>query len=142
MNVAPTRTPSSRRPNAATIASANHSLQICQHHCPIAEVAAQFPELCEAEHEVIAALLGQHVQPLASIANGNDGPARGHGLEDRDRQALGDRGQHEEIAGGETVRHVGPLAGEDDRLAHAQRGGLRLQWRQFAGCPPRSHAPG
>ena len=62
----------SRNGYAATIASANHSLQICQHHCPIAEVAAQFPELCEAEHEVIAALLGQHVQPLASIANGND----------------------------------------------------------------------
>ena len=53
----------SRNGYAATIASANHSLQICQHHCP---------ELCEAEHEVIAALLGQHVQPLASIANGND----------------------------------------------------------------------
>ena len=62
----------SRNGYAATIASANHSLQICQHHCPIAEVAAQFPELCEAENEVIAALLGQHVQPLASIANGND----------------------------------------------------------------------
>lgn len=62
----------SRNGYAATIASANHSLQICQHHCPIAEVAAQFPELCEAEHEVIAALLGQHVQLLASIANGND----------------------------------------------------------------------
>ena len=62
----------SRNGYAATIASANQSLQICQHHCPIAEVAAQFPELCEAEHEVIAALLGQHVQLLASIANGND----------------------------------------------------------------------
>ena len=28
-------------------------------------------ELCEAEHEAIAELLGQHVQPLATIIDGH-----------------------------------------------------------------------
>ncbi|AKE41269.1 ArsR family transcriptional regulator [Corynebacterium kutscheri] len=56
---------------AATVSTTDLGVQICQHHCPIAGVAAEFPELCEAEHEVIAALFGQHVQPLASIADGH-----------------------------------------------------------------------
>lgn len=56
---------------AASVNTAQHGVQICQHHCPIAGVAAQFPELCEAEHEVIASLLGHHVQPLASIVEGH-----------------------------------------------------------------------
>ncbi|MCS4535123.1 metalloregulator ArsR/SmtB family transcription factor [Corynebacterium sp. HS2168-gen11] len=56
---------------AATITNVGQGVQICQHHCPISEVAAEFPELCAAEHEVIANLLGHHVQPLASIANGH-----------------------------------------------------------------------
>jgi predicted ArsR family transcriptional regulator len=34
-------------------------------------VAEQFPELCEAETEVFAALLGTHVQRLATIAHGD-----------------------------------------------------------------------
>ncbi len=56
---------------AATITKAGQGLQLCQHHCPIAAVAAEFPELCAAEQEVIAELLGHHVQPLASIALGD-----------------------------------------------------------------------
>ena len=56
---------------AASVNTAEHGVQICQHHCPIAGVAAEFPELCEAEHEVIASLLGHHVQPLASIVEGH-----------------------------------------------------------------------
>lgn len=56
---------------AASIHNAGGGVQICQHHCPIASVAAQYPELCEAEHEKIAELTGSHVQPLASIAHGN-----------------------------------------------------------------------
>lgn len=56
---------------AATVRSAVGGVQICQHHCPISQVAAEFPELCEAEHDMIAQLTGLHVQPLASIANGN-----------------------------------------------------------------------
>lgn len=46
-------------------------VQICQHHCPVSEVASEFPELCEAEIEVIGELLGTHVQRLATIANGD-----------------------------------------------------------------------
>nr|WP_306428910.1 metalloregulator ArsR/SmtB family transcription factor [Corynebacterium sp. 76QC2CO] len=57
---------------AATVTQAGKGVQICQHHCPIAEVAQEFPELCEAEHQVIAELLGHHVQPLASIADGHN----------------------------------------------------------------------
>jgi len=45
--------------------------QLCQHHCPVAHVAVQFPELCEAETEVFARLLGTHVQRLATIAHGD-----------------------------------------------------------------------
>jgi predicted ArsR family transcriptional regulator len=45
--------------------------QLCQHHCPVAHVAEQFPELCAAETEVFAKLLGTHVQRLATIAHGD-----------------------------------------------------------------------
>jgi predicted ArsR family transcriptional regulator len=53
---------------ASTIASGG---QLCQHHCPVAHVAAEFPQLCEAETEVISRLVGTHVQRLATIANGD-----------------------------------------------------------------------
>lgn len=45
--------------------------QLCQHHCPVAHVAAEFPQLCEAETEAFAKLLGTHVQRLATIARGD-----------------------------------------------------------------------
>lgn len=45
--------------------------QLCQHHCPVAHVAERFPELCEAETELFADLLGVHVQRLATIAHGD-----------------------------------------------------------------------
>jgi predicted ArsR family transcriptional regulator len=45
--------------------------QLCQHHCPVAHVAEQFPQLCEAETAVFARLLGTHVQRLATIAHGD-----------------------------------------------------------------------
>ncbi|MEF2525938.1 MULTISPECIES: helix-turn-helix transcriptional regulator [Streptomyces] len=45
--------------------------QLCQHHCPVAHVAGQFPQLCEAETEVFSRLLGTHVQRLATIAHGD-----------------------------------------------------------------------
>lgn len=44
---------------------------LCQHHCPVAGVAAEFPQLCEAETEVFAELLGTHVQRLSTIARGD-----------------------------------------------------------------------
>lgn len=46
-------------------------VQMCQHHCPVAHVAAQFPQLCEAETDMIGRLLGTHVQRLATIAHGD-----------------------------------------------------------------------
>lgn len=45
--------------------------QLCQHHCPVAHVAEQFPQLCEAETEIFSSLLGTHVQRLATLAHGD-----------------------------------------------------------------------
>ncbi|HET9128423.1 MAG TPA: metalloregulator ArsR/SmtB family transcription factor [Propionibacteriaceae bacterium] len=45
--------------------------QLCQHHCPIAHVAAKYPELCAAETELFSSLLHSHVQRLATIAHGD-----------------------------------------------------------------------
>ncbi|MGW0993685.1 helix-turn-helix transcriptional regulator [Streptomyces sp. NPDC002520] len=56
---------------AATARSAPVGEQLCQHHCPVAHVAEQFPQLCEAETEIFAELLGTHVQRLATIAHGD-----------------------------------------------------------------------
>jgi predicted ArsR family transcriptional regulator len=54
--------------SASAIASGG---QLCQHHCPVAHVAAEFPQLCEAETAVIGRLVGTHVQRLATIAHGD-----------------------------------------------------------------------
>jgi predicted ArsR family transcriptional regulator len=75
--------------SASTIASGG---QLCQHHCPVAHVAAEFPQLCEAETQVISRLVGTHVQRLATIAHG-DGvctthipdPRRAHAVMSTDR---------------------------------------------------------
>ncbi|WP_328539408.1 helix-turn-helix transcriptional regulator [Streptomyces sp. NBC_00344] len=56
---------------AATARTAPVGEQLCQHHCPVAHVAEQFPQLCEAETEVFSRLLGTHVQRLATIAHGD-----------------------------------------------------------------------
>jgi predicted ArsR family transcriptional regulator len=45
--------------------------QLCQQHCPVAHVATEFPQLCEAETEAIGKVLGRHVQRLATIAHGD-----------------------------------------------------------------------
>ncbi len=45
--------------------------QLCQQHCPVSHVAHEFPQLCEAETEVIGKVLGRHVQRLATIAHGD-----------------------------------------------------------------------
>ena len=45
--------------------------QLCQHHCPVAHVAAEFPILCEVETALFARLLDSHVQRLATIAHGD-----------------------------------------------------------------------
>ncbi len=45
--------------------------QLCQHHCPVAHVAARFPQLCEEEMTVITEALGTYAQRLATIARGD-----------------------------------------------------------------------
>lgn len=47
------------------------ALQICQHHCPVGHVAAEFPALCDAEAEAFGSLLGTHVTRLATLAHGD-----------------------------------------------------------------------
>jgi predicted ArsR family transcriptional regulator len=56
---------------AATTEAATLGAQICQHHCPVAHVAAEFPELCEAETRAFEQVLGTYVQRLATIAHGD-----------------------------------------------------------------------
>lgn len=48
------------------------TVQMCQHHCPVGHVAAEFPELCDAEAEAFSRLLGVHVTRLATIAAGDE----------------------------------------------------------------------
>lgn len=55
----------------ATVQPVSSGQQLCQHHCPVAAVAAAFPELCIAETEVFSKMLGSHVQRLATIAHGD-----------------------------------------------------------------------
>ena len=56
---------------AASVEEKAQGEQLCQHHCPIAHVAAEFPQLCEAETEAFSRILGTHVQRLATIAHGD-----------------------------------------------------------------------
>ncbi|MCE1178666.1 MAG: helix-turn-helix domain-containing protein [Micrococcales bacterium] len=46
-------------------------IQLCQGHCPVQHVAAEFPQFCEAETEAFSRLLGVHVQRLATLAHGD-----------------------------------------------------------------------
>lgn len=81
-----------------------HGAQLCQHHCPVAHVAAEFPQLCEAETEAFAELLGTHVQRLATIARGDAActthvPAEPVGSEGRRRfpPLAGDTAEQQDI---------------------------------------------
>jgi predicted ArsR family transcriptional regulator len=56
---------------AASTEHVGAGAQLCQHHCPVSHVAAEFPQLCEAETAAFADLLGTHVQRLATIARGD-----------------------------------------------------------------------
>jgi predicted ArsR family transcriptional regulator len=91
---------------AATASALSGGGQLCQHHCPVAHVAAEFPQLCEAETAVIGRLVGTHVQRLATIAHGDGictthipGPVRpGSG---RDHTRAGNRSTPERPVSGE-----------------------------------------
>ena len=56
---------------AASVRQGPVGEQLCQHQCPVSHVAHEFPQLCEAETEVISKVLGRHVQRLATIAHGD-----------------------------------------------------------------------
>ena len=56
---------------AATTSDQGIGVQLCQHHCPVRHVSAQFPQLCDAETAALGRLLDVHVQRLATIAHGD-----------------------------------------------------------------------
>ncbi len=56
---------------AASTSEQGLGLQLCQHHCPVQHVAAEFPQLCEAETAALGRLLDVHVQRLATISHGD-----------------------------------------------------------------------
>ncbi len=58
--------------SSATIhgASALSAQQLCQGHCPVRELAAEFPQFCEAESKVFSRLLGVDVRRLSTLAGG------------------------------------------------------------------------
>ena len=47
------------------------STQICQHNCPMGDVATVFPAMCEEETKAFSELTGVHVTRLATIAKGS-----------------------------------------------------------------------
>lgn len=61
----------SARPVGAAGTGPLTGIQLCQGHCPVQHVAAEFPALCEAETEAFSRLLGVHVQRLATLAHGD-----------------------------------------------------------------------
>lgn len=55
---------------AASTRPAAIGIQLCQGQCPVHRIAAEFPELCEAEAAAFAEVLGTPVQRLATLAGG------------------------------------------------------------------------
>jgi predicted ArsR family transcriptional regulator len=47
------------------------STQICQHNCPMGDVAVAFPAICDEETKAFSELTGVHVTRLATMAKGN-----------------------------------------------------------------------
>jgi predicted ArsR family transcriptional regulator len=47
-----------------------HTLQLCQGHCPVQEIAQATPEWCEEETKAFSRVLGVHVQRLSTLAQG------------------------------------------------------------------------
>ena len=56
---------------AASVTDQGLGVQLCQHHCPVQHVAAEFPQLCDAETAALGRVLDVHVQRLATIAHGD-----------------------------------------------------------------------
>lgn len=53
-----------------SIGNGEFAIQLCQGNCPIERVAAQFPQLCEAELSAFSRVLDVHVQRLSTLAQG------------------------------------------------------------------------
>ena len=49
-----------------------HTIQLCQHNCPIAHVAEKHNEFCDAELEMFNSILGVNVTRLSTIAKGGN----------------------------------------------------------------------
>ncbi len=56
---------------AAVVVPGAAGAQLCQHNCPVAHVASEFPQFCEAETEAFGRLLGTHIARLATLAHGD-----------------------------------------------------------------------
>jgi predicted ArsR family transcriptional regulator len=63
--VASTRDVGLNQPNATML-----SIQLCQGHCPIQDLAREFPVFCEQETQVFSRLLGVDVRRLSTLASG------------------------------------------------------------------------
>ena len=55
---------------AASVSEGPGGMQLCEHHCPMAHVAEEFPEFCEAEQAAFTRLLGAHTVRISTIASG------------------------------------------------------------------------
>ncbi|WP_441005527.1 helix-turn-helix transcriptional regulator [Arthrobacter sp. PsM3] len=54
----------------APLPAALSSVQLCQGHCPIQQLAAQFPVFCDVETDVFSRLVGVDVRRLSTLARG------------------------------------------------------------------------
>ncbi|QHK22172.1 MarR family transcriptional regulator [Pseudarthrobacter psychrotolerans] len=54
----------------APLPAALSSVQLCQGHCPIQQLAAKFPVFCDVETEVFSRLVGVDVRRLSTLARG------------------------------------------------------------------------
>jgi predicted ArsR family transcriptional regulator len=52
----------------APLPAALSSVQLCQGHCPIQQLAAQFPVFCDVETDVFSRLVGDDVRRLSTLA--------------------------------------------------------------------------
>ncbi len=54
----------------APLPAALSSVQLCQGHCPIQQLASQFPVFCDVETELFSRLVGVDVRRLSTLARG------------------------------------------------------------------------
>lgn len=54
----------------APLPAALSSVQLCQGHCPVQQLAAEFPVFCDTETEVFSRLVGVDVRRLSTLAGG------------------------------------------------------------------------